>query len=130
MQNIISIQTTYDNKNYILTYLEDLGGLIINKIDEVTTEKIDEINKDFINQFPNPQDYTIQPTIELQNIDDEVSYINFLFSFTNDEININHFLNEITTTLEDIEVKRKDLIKLKQVLANRKMITSETLLMN
>lgn len=130
MQNIISIQTTYDDENYILTYLEDLGSLNIDKVDNVTPEKIDEINKDFISQFNNPQEHTIQPTIELQNIDDEVSYINFLFSFTNNNININHFLNEITTTLEDIEVKRKDLIKLKQVLANRKMITSETLLMN
>ena len=123
MQNIISIQTTVDNEHYILTYPEDLGGLIIDKIDEVTPEKIDKINKDFINQFQNPEDYTIQPTIELQNIDDEVSYITFLLSFTNDEIDMNHFLNKITEQLEKIEVKRQELIKLKQTLANRKLIT-------
>lgn len=123
MQNIISIQTTLNDEHYILTYPEDLGGLIIDKIDEVTPEKIDKINKDFINQFQNPEDYTIQPTIELQNIDDEVSYITFLLSFTNDEIDMNHFLNKITEQLEKIEVKRQELIKLKQTLANRKLIT-------
>ena len=123
MQNIISIQTTLNDEHYILTYPENLGGLIIDKIDEVTPEKIDKINKDFINQFQNPEDYTIQPTIELQNIDDEVSYITFLLSFTNDEIDMNHFLNKITEQLEKIEVKRQELIKLKQTLANRKLIT-------
>lgn len=123
MQNIISIQTTLNDEHYTLTYPEDLGGLIIDKIDEVTPEKIDKINKDFINQFQNPEDYTIQPTIELQNIDDEVSYITFLLSFTNDEIDMNHFLNKITEQLEKIEVKRQELIKLKQTLANRKLIT-------
>lgn len=111
MQNIISIQTTVDNEHYILTYHEDLGGLIIDKIDEVTPEKIDKINKDFINQFQNPEDYTIQPTIELQNIDDEVSYITFLFKLNDDEIEMNKFFNEITATLEDIEVKRKEMEK-------------------
>lgn len=123
MQNIISIQTTYDNENYILTYLEDLGGLIIDKIDEVTPEKIDKINKDFINQFQNPEDYTIQPTIELQNIDDEVSYITFLFKSGLDEVDMNQFLNVMTETLEKIDTKRKDLIKLNQHLENRKKIT-------
>lgn len=111
MQNIISIQTTYDNEQYILTYLEDLGGLIIDKVDKVTSEKIDEINNDFINQFPNPEDYTILPTIELQNIDDEVAYIDFLFKLNDDEIEMNKFFNEITATLEDIEVKRKEMEK-------------------
>lgn len=111
MQNIISIQTTVDNENYILTYLEDLGGLIIDKVDEVTQEKIDKINKDFINQFPNPEDYTILPTIELQNIDDEVAYIDFLFKLNDDEIEMNKFFNEITATIEDIEVKRKEMGK-------------------
>lgn len=110
MQNVISIQTTVNDEHYILTYPEDLGGFIIDKVDEVTPEKIDEINKDFINQFPNPEDYTIQPTIELQNIDDEVAYIDFLFKLNDDEIEMNKFFNEIAATLEDIEVKRKDLI--------------------
>lgn len=123
MQNIISIQTTYDDENYILTYLEDLGGLIIDKIDEVTPEKIDKINKDFINQFPNPEDYTIQPTIELQNIDNEVSNITFLLKSGLDEVDMNQFLNVMTETLEKIETKRKDLIELKQHLENRKKIT-------
>ena len=123
MQNIISIQTTYDDEKYILTYLEDLGGLIIDKIDEVTPEKIDKINKDFINQFPNPKDYTIQPTIELQNIDNEVSNITFLLKSGLDEVDMNQFLNVMTETLEKIETKRKDLIELKQHLENRKKIT-------
>lgn len=123
MQNIISIQTTYDDENYILTYLEDLGGLIIDKIDEVTPEKIDKINKDFINQFPNPEDYTIQPTIELQNIDNEVSNITFLLKSGLDEVDMNQFLNVMTETLEKIETKRKDLIELKQHLENQKKIT-------
>lgn len=123
MQTIISIQTTYDDENYILTYPEDLGGLIIDKIDEVTSEKIDEINKDFINQFPNPEDYTIQPTIELQNIDNEVSNITFLLTSGLDEVDMNQFLNKITEQLEKIETKRKDLIELKQHLENRKKIT-------
>ena len=123
MQNIISIQTTVDNEHYILTYLEDLGGLIIDKVDEVTPEKIAEINKDFINQFPNPHDYTIQPTIELQNIDDEVSYITFLLTSGLDEVDMNQFLNIMTETLEKIDTKRKDLIKLKHHLENRKKIT-------
>lgn len=109
MQNIISIQTTVNDEHYILTYLEDLGGLIIDKVDEVTQEKIDQINKDFINQFPNPEDYTILPTIELDNIDDEVAYIDFLFKLNDDEIEMNKFFNEITATLEDIEVKRKEM---------------------
>lgn len=123
MQTIISIQTTYDDENYILTYPDDLGGLIIDKIDEVTSEKIDEINKDFINQFPNPEDYTIQPTIELQNIDNEVSNITFLLTSGLDEVDMNQFLNIMTETLEKIETKRKDLIELKQHLENRKKIT-------
>lgn len=123
MQTIISIQTTYDDENYILTYPEDSGGLIIDKIDEVTSEKIDEINKDFINQFPNPEDYTIQPTIELQNIDNEVSNITFLLTSGLDEVDMNQFLNIMTETLEKIETKRKDLIELKQHLENRKKIT-------
>lgn len=123
MQNIISIQTSVDNEHYILTYLEDLGGLIIDKVDEVTQEKIDEINKDFINQFPNPEDYTIQPTIELQNINDEVSYITFLLTSGLDEVDMNQFLNVMTETLEKIETKRKDLNELKQHLENRKKIT-------
>jgi len=104
MQNIISIQT-------ILTYPEDLGGFIIDKVDEVTPEKIDEINKDFIEQFQNYEDYMIQPTIELENIDDEVAYIDFLFKLNDDEIEMNKFFNEITATIEDIEVKRKEMEK-------------------
>lgn len=111
MQNIISIQTTVNDEHYILTYPEDLGGFIIDKVDEVTPEKIDEINKDFIEQFQNYEDYMIQPTIELENIDDEVAYIDFLFKLNDDEIEMNKFFNEIAATLEDIEVKRKEMEK-------------------
>lgn len=111
MQNIISIQTTVDNEHYILTYPEDLGGLIIDKVDEATPDKIDKINKDFLKNFQNPEDYTILPTIELENIDDEVAYIDFLFKLNDDEIEMNKFLNEVTATLEDIEAKRKEMEK-------------------
>jgi hypothetical protein len=123
MQTIISIQTTYDDENYIIIYPEDLNNLHVEKIDDGTPEKIDEIKKDFLKNFKNPEDYTILPMIELQTIEDEASYLTLLFPQIDDVLDMNYVIHKIKAKLEEIEVKRKDLIKLKQTLTNQHLIT-------
>ena len=61
--------------------------------------------------------------IELQTIEDEASYLTLLFPQIDDVLDMNYVIHKIKAKLEEIEVKRKDLIKLKQTLTNQHLIT-------
>lgn len=106
MQNIISIQTTFNQKPYLLVYTEDFGSSTLEELTDTSPSKINSLIEKFKVEHHNPEKYTIIPTTQMFGLDDEISYMDFLLSV---DMDLNKFLNEMCTTLEEIETKRQEL---------------------
>ena len=106
MQKIISIKTTFNKKPYLLVYTEDFGSSTLEELTDTSPSKINSLIEKFKVEHHNPEKYTIIPTTQMFGLDDDIAYMDFLLSI---DMDLNKFLNEMCSTLEEIETKRQKL---------------------